>query len=277
MKYFQEKKEEEIFLSTYKKELVRKIKGEHIKQDEIDLARVDYLISLFGDIELEESLIKEFVRLFSIYGGRYSVRTSEETLTDLLQIKQEIPALSTRAISELSSLYIRDLFEEYHLKLLLHALIESSGKDDKTFELFLDYVDEKGKEQQRRYDESAEELKEEILSLEYVEQYADYLSHLVRRKHISKEEILKHLPDKELVLTDLLHLIGISKRTRIYLGMGEPISFTLTEEIIKDEELSKLPEDLFYHAEVGTFSKDYPATFTKSEFIESTKKIQKRT
>ena len=276
MKYFIEEKEEKIFLRTYKKEVEEKIKGEHIKQDEIDLARVEYLISLFGDIKLEKSLIKTFVRLFSIYGGRYSVRTSEETLTDLLQIKQEISALSSQAILELSSLYIRDLFEEYHLKLLLHALIESSGKEDKTFELYLDYVDEKGKEQQQRFDESAKELKEEILDLEYGEQYADYLSHLVRRKHIPKEEILKHLPDKELVLTDILHLIDISKKTRIYMGMGEPISFTLTEEIIKDEKLSSFPEELFYHAEVGTFSKDYPATFKKSEFIESTKKLQKR-
>lgn len=271
MKYFKIE-EEKISLSTYKKRLEKQIdKKKSLSADKYDIYRIDYLIQLFGDIELEESIIKEFLGLYHTYGGRYSVRSSDETLLDLLEIKKEFPHLTSMAISDLSFYYIRDLFEEYDLKSMLSKMITVMGETDEMFDVYLTYVDKCGKEQQKRYIDLAKELSDHVLSLGYEKGFADHLSYLVRTKHLDSEELLDYLPETELVKKDSEQLQDLSRKTRIYFGVGKPISFELTTEMIKDPKLSDYPEELVYYVRLGDGEKKIPATFTKSEFIESTK------
>lgn len=263
MKYFQKEQEEKIYLSTYQQELEQK---QVILQDEKDLKVIKYLIELFGDIQLEKSLVKELVLSFSRYGGRYSVKSSSDTLTDLLQIKKEIPTLSTKAIEELGYYYIRDLFEEYDLKSVLHKLIKVFGEEDDTFKMYLIYVDEKGKEYQKQFEEDAKEL--DTLKDEYGEFYIEYLKSLITRKHLSKDKLLMKIPESELIKKDEQQLLDLSTKYKIFFGACYPLSYTLIEqdEIIDDE---------FYYY-ISTTKESIKTTFTKEDYLESIKKKHKQ-
>ena len=259
MKYFK-KEEDKVLLSKYLE----------TTSDERTKSIIKYLISIFGDIELEESIIKEFIRSFSTFGGRYSVRCEEETLASILDFSETYD-LSSKGISELIHYYIKDLFEEYSLEKVFQDFIDTYGKTDESFEKYIEFVDKIAEEYQERYKEEAKEL--DHLEDEYGKGFVDYLKSLVLRKHIHVSEIIKYLPEVELVKKDEKQLLDFSTRTRIYMSVCYPMSYKLIESMIKDKELSTYPEDFTYTASPTGVS--IPLTFTKTEFIESIKKKQK--
>ena len=266
MKYFKER-EEKVLLSTYVKELEGK---KDIIQDELDYLRGKHILELFGDVELERSLIKEFISTYSKFGGRYSVRSEDETLTSLLEMSITYD-LSSSAIEELQRYYIKDLFDEYSLKKVLQDFIDTYGMTDKAFTEYLELVDKLGELYQEQFIKEAEEV--ESLKEEYGQGLVDYLKHLILRKHIHKDELLKYLPESELIKKDHEQLLDIATKSRIYFGMCYPKSYTLIEDMTKDETLSDTEEEFYYY--VSTSKKQIPLTFTKTEFLESIKKKQK--
>lgn len=272
MKYIREEKEEKILLSTYLKELESFIKGKHILQDEYDVEYLKYLITLFGNIELEGSLVREFIRSFGRCGGRYSVMSDDDTFKGLLALKKRYPYLSTEAIKDISYLYIKDLYDLYALDEVIDEYVSVYGKTDEAIEKYISYVDEFEEKVQEKYIEDSKLLKEEVLSLGYTESFSKFLATLVSRKHYDYQDILKCLPDSELVKKDEEHLLEIATRYRITYGAGYPMSYVLTKKMVKDSELKDYSEELSYSVRVGDLREKIPTTFTKSEFIESTKK-----
>lgn len=259
MKYFREESEEKITLSTYLKELDK----------EEDILRTRHLIELFGDIKLERSQIKVFLDFYTLFGGPYSVRQEDETLLSMLDIKSKYPDLSAKAIEQISFEYIKDLFEEYSLDELLNDLIDKHGKTDEVFEKYIELVKRVGKEYQKKYESDAKEV--ELLKDEYGERLVEYLQSQILHKHMHKEELLKYLPEKELIQNDEDQLVDFATRSRIHFAICRPMSYRLITEMTKDETLSDYPEEFKYYS---SFGKEIPLTFTKSEFIESTKRKQ---
>lgn len=272
MKYFIDKEEEKkTLISTFQKKLEEKLQDpHHFLQDEHDVKICEYLKKLFGDIELDEDLIKVFIKCFSSFGGRYLVRSEDDTLKGLLSFKQKYPTLSAKAINQIAYYYIQDLFDEYQLESILTYFIEKYGETDLALEKYLEMVDAVAEQYQKKFDQEAESIS--YLEDEYDKGLTQYLQTQIKYKHISKDELLKHLPEKELVKKDEEQLLEFATRTRIHFGVCHPMSHKLIVEMIKDEELSAYPEELKY---VSSFGQEQPLTFTKSEFIESTKRRQK--
>lgn len=260
MKYFKEEQKEKVLLSTYLKELDK----------EIDILRIEHLIELFGDIKLEKSEIKTFLDFYTLFGGPYSVRYEDDTLIHMLDFKYMYPELTAKAIEQVSFEYIKDLFEEYSLDELLKDLIDKHGKTDQVFEKYIELVKVIGREYQKQFEMEAKEV--ESLEDEYGKRLVSYLQSQIKHKHIHKEELLKYLPEKELIQKDEDQLLDFATRSRIHFGLCDPISYKLITEMIKDETLSDYPEEFKYHS---SFGKEIPLTFTKSEFLESVKKKQK--
>ena len=272
MKYFMKQKEEKKLISTFQKELEEKLLDEkHYVQDEIDAKICRYLKELFGDIELEEDLIKVFIKCYSSFGGRYLVRSEDDTLKGLLSFKIKYPTLSAKAIDKIGYYYIKDLFDEYQFERILTYFIEQHGETDLALEKYLEMVDAVAEQYQKKYERDAESIS--YLEDEYDKGLTKYLQTQIKYKHIQKDELLKHLPEKELVKKDEEQLEEFAIRTRIHFGVCYPLSYSLITEMTKDEELSNYPEELKY---TSSFGHEEPLTFTKSEFIESTKKTQKR-
>ncbi len=267
MKYIRKEEEKKVLLSTYLIELEKVLKTDHIPQDEKDYACLKHLISLFGDIELEESLIKELIRLFSRFGGRYSVLSDDDTFKGLLEIKREYPFLSTEAISDLGFHYIKDLFDTYSLDKELKVFFDAFGIDDIAFTKYLEFVDKLGEVHQKKYDRDAEEI--EYLEEEYGKGLKEFLQFKIRFSHMSKDKLLECLPEKELIKEDEETLFDFATRSRIHFGVCYPKSYSLIIAMSKDGDLSFEDEELSYYS---SFGKEVKVPFTKTEFIESVKK-----
>lgn len=267
MKYIRKEEEKKILLSTYLTELEKVLKTDHIPQDEKDYACLKHLIALFGDIELEESLIKEFIRFFSRFGERYSVLSDDDTFKGLLEIKREYPFLSTEAISDLGFHYIKDLFDTYSLDKELKVFFDVFGIDDIAFTKYLEFVDKLGEVHQKKYDRDAEEI--EYLEEEYGKGLKEFLQFKIRFSHMSKDKLLECLPEKELIKEDEETLFDFATRSRIHFGVCYPKSYSLIIAMSKDGDLSSEDEELSYYS---SFGKEVKVPFTKTEFIESVKK-----
>lgn len=267
--YFKEQKEEKVLISKYVKELEKVVEDDNIKQDEIDLKISKYLMKVFGDIEIEKSLIQEYVSFFSRCGGRYSVLSEAKTLIGLKEIHDKYD-LTKEAIRDLGIYYIKDLFDTYSLDKILQDFIDSYGKTDEAFTKYIEFVDKIGIIYQKEFEEEAKEI--DYLEEEYGKRLVEYLKTQIKRHHYHKDDLLKYLPEPELIKKDEDQLVEFATRTRIYFGMCYPKSYTLITEMIKDQELRDYPEEFKYYTSTGL---EIPLTFTKSKFIESTKKKQK--
>ena len=271
MKYIKEDQEEKVLLSTYLKGMEQVLDGVHMPQDEYDYSYLQRIISVFGDIELERSLVQEFIRFFSRFGGRYSVMSDSDTLKGLLDIKRKYPFLSTKAISELGLYYIKDLFDEYSLDKVLGEFFDSYGKDDLAFSKYLEFVDKMGAEHQKKYDRDAEEI--EYLEEEYGKGLKEFLQFKIRFSHVPKDKLLECLPEKDLIKEDEETLFDFATRSRIHFGVCYPKSYSLIIAMSKDGELSSEDEEFSYYS---SFGKEVKVPFTKTEFIESVKKRKEK-
>ena len=267
--YFKEKEEEKVLISEYVKELEKKLEGEHFLQDEKEVRIGKYLISLFDDQEMDKSLIKEFIKFYSRFGGRYSVLSDDETLIGLKELHDKYD-LTTKAIDDIGLYYIKDLFDTYSLDKVLQDFIDTYGKSDEAYEKYIDFVDKIGSIYQKEFDAEAKEV--EYLEEEYGKRLVEYLQSMIKRHHYHKDDLLKYLPEAELIKKDEDQLVEFATKTRIHFGVCYPKSYTLITAMLEDEELSDYPENFKYYTSTGL---KIPLTFTKTEFIESTKKKQK--
>lgn len=269
-KYFEESKSTTInAYIDYEKQT-----GGYNKEQKIKDAR--NLRDIIGDAKIPRKIIETLAKQFHIVGGKYDVRTNPETLNGLYNIYCKFPKLSANAIDELATRYINDLFEEYSLSEILEKMINENGETDSTFEKYLETIDKAAEEQDKRYFEESkllDQYKSEYQGINFMLDYIEYLKSLVIREHIPVKRLIEHMPEKELIIKDCEHLSKVSKQSRVYTGVCIPLSYRMTRLAAKDE-LENINEQLTYY--VSTTGTDLPATFTKSEFIASTKKHKQK-
>ena len=251
-KYFTDEKEKVILLSSY-------------TGDEKNL-----LIAALGDQYLPKSIIDTLSSFYHSYGGRYSVRSDDETIRGVVDIYRKFPRLSKKAISEIGFVYIQDLFERYELDIVLTGLLKFFGETDDAFEIFLSVVSKKADELDEEYKRKAEKLD---LYQGYSKAYIDYLKSLVMREHVDVDKIMESIPSKELIQRDEKQLEDLSRRSKIYFGCCYPISYQLTRMHAKGEDISKIPELKYY---ISTTKEEVPATFTKEDYLKEVKQEIKR-
>ena len=268
--YFKEQKEEKVLISDYVKELEKAIEEDSIEQLKRELQVGKYLIELFGDIEIEKSLLQEYVKFYFRCGGRYSVLSDDETLIGLKEIHDKYD-LTTKAISDLGLYYIKDLFDTYSLDKILQDFIDTYGKTDETFIKYIDFVDKIGAIYQKQFEEEAKEV--EYLEEEYGKRLVEFLQSQIKRHHYHKDDLVKYLPEPELIKKDEDQLVEFATRTRIHFGVCYPKSYSLIIAMSKDSELSSEDEEFSYYS---SFGKEVLVPFTKTEFIESVKKRKEK-
>jgi len=268
-KYFTEEQKEEYLLSDYLKMKEKDIKST-LCEEEMRLRRTKYLIEILGDVKLDKDLYKKYINCFQSFGGRYSVRTRQDTLKDIYEITRKYNYLTIEAIEEIWFIYIRDLFEEYSIMDILEKYIKVFGKTSEAFELFIQYIEKKSDEQQKRYIEDAKNTDE--LKEEYSEHFIDHLKGLIVRQHYTYDEIKKYLPSSDLIKKDEEHILEISRKTRIYFGCCNPLSYTMFDSLLAGETLDNYDEVGKYYISFGGHEE---VTFTKQEFLDSIKKQTK--
>lgn len=260
MKYFKEVLKEEKHLSEYE------------VKDAQEQREVEYLIEVLGDVKLDEDMMKLFHQEFHSFGGRYSVRTKPETIKGVYEFTRKFPELSKDAIEEIWFRYIDDTFEKYDMKTVLDKYLEMFGKEDETFELFIGYVEKKADQEQEVKKEESHKLDD--LKEEYGEKFTTHLKSLVVRQHKDAEEIRKYLPSAELIKKDEEHILDISRRTRIFFGCCQPVSYTIFDLLLEEKTLEEYTETPTYYVSTG---RQEQATFTKTEFLESIEKQKTKT
>lgn len=254
-KYLKKRQKQEKFLSEYE------------PQDDKEQKEVEYLIKVLGDVPIDEDMKKLFHSQFHCFGGRYSVRIKPETFQGIYDITRRFPELSCDAIDVIWFHYIKDLFDKYDMSETLDKYFEIFGKEDETFELFIDYVDKKSDKHQKEYEEEAHKL--DYLKEEYGEKFTEHLKSLVIREHLQVSEIKKFLPSPELIKKDEEHIQELSRKTRIFFGCCEPVSYTMFDILLEEQTLDTFTETPIYYISTGCQEQ---ATFTKKEFLKSIKK-----
>ena len=231
--------------------------------------RTEYIISIIGDVELDEATYRLFMGKFDSYGGRYDVRTKRETIKGIYEILQKYPFLSAASLDQIWFVYIHDQFEAYDLIDELGKYFKSYGKTEEALDKYLGYVSEIAKEYDKQFHGTAAKL------VEYCEDYDQdlirYLQTLIKGQHVSLDSIISSLPSKELIEKDKKQLGDIIRQTRIFFGACYPISYQMIESLATGEGLDDYPEQPQYMI-CGTRKID--TTFTKQEFLESIKKIK---
>lgn len=110
------------------------------------------------------------------------------------------------------------------------------------------------------------------------------VAHMILHSKLSYmdfDEIVKCLPSKEILEKDLQHYEILESYTCGYSSrIDYPLSLKLVMDLVEGKSLDEYPEQLTYvhQACIGGGLKMYetPATFTKTEFIESIKEKPKR-
>ena len=267
-KYFKEEELKKLKLSEYSK-MCKSDFQYYVCDEKYRKLRAEYIISIIGDVELDEDTYRLFMGQFDSYGGRYDVRTKRETIKGIYEILQKYPFLSAASLDQIWFAYIHDQFEAYYLIDELGKYFKSYGKTEEALDKYLGYVDEIAKEYDKQFHGTAAKL------VEYCEDYDQdlirYLQIIIKGQHVSLDSIISSLPSKELIDKDKKQLGDIIRQTRIFFGACYPISYQMIESLATGEGLDDYPEQPQYMI-CGTRKID--TTFTKQEFLESIEKIK---
>ena len=265
-KYFKEEETQKYKLSEYLQKDASEFKS-HLGEEKHRLKRTKYIMEILGDISLDADLYRLFMNQFQCFGGRYDVRTKKETIKGMYEITKRYPTLTADAIDKIWFVYIKDQFEEYALIDMLEKYIEIHGETETALQAYLDFVDRKAEEFDEKFEEEAKSL--ERYKEEYGEAFIKHLQYIIKSQHIPAEQITSSLPCKELIDKDKEQLVEIATRTRIYMGMCQPISYQMIESLSTGEGLDYYSEQPAY---VINGKQHIDATFTKQEFLDSIKK-----
>ena len=265
-KYFKEEETQEFKLSEYLEKDAAEFKG-CIFDESARQRRTKYIMGILGDVALDVDTYKLFIAEFQRYGGRYDVRVKPETIQGVYEITERYPALTAKAIEEIWFVYIKDQFEEYALVDMLEKYIEIHGQTEDALQAYLDFVNRKAEEYDAKFIADAETL--DSYKEEYGEDLINELQYLIKSQHISSDEVKKSLPEKELIEKDKQQLGEIATRTRIYMGMCEPISYQMIKCLATKDGIDDYPDQPAYIINGET---KVDTTFTKQEFLDSIKK-----
>jgi len=266
--YIKEKESQKYKLSEYLK--LDKSESEYsLCPEKYRAPRTEYIMDIIGDAEFDEETYVLFLKQWQCYGEMYDVRTKRETFKGIYDILQRFPFLTVVALDEIWFRYISDLFKEYYLEDTLEMFFERFGKEDKTFKLFLGFIDQIAKQHHQKYICEAQKVQD--LEIEYSDKLVSYLKDLIIRQHFSFEQIKSFLPSAELIKKDETQLSSIVESTRIYFGACDPISHQMVKSLATGEGLDYYPEQPQY---VICGTRKIDTTFTKQEFLESIEKAK---
>jgi len=264
-KYFKEEEIKKLKLSEYSK--IRESDFQYYVCDKkYRELREKYIMSIIGDVELDEDTYRLFMGQFDTCGGRYDVQTKRETIKGIYEILQKYPFLTAASLDQIWFVYIHDQFEEYDLVDELGQYFKRYGKTEEALDKYLGYVDEIAKEYDKQFHIDAAKLSE--FCEDYGKDLIQYLQYIIKSQHISADKIISFLPSKELIDGDRKQLDKIIKETRIFFGACYPISYQMIESLATGEGLDDYPEQPQYCI-CGTTRID--TTFTKQEFLDSIK------
>lgn len=264
-KVFKERKLKKIKLSEYLKKPDRAF--EHLLCDEgYRERRTKYIIDSIGDVELDKKEYALFIAQFQHF-GRYDVNVKRDTYKEMYKISQMYPFLSADSLETIWGYYIKDLFEEYALDEMLGEFFKSYGQTEEAFYAYIDFVEEKATEIDKKFEEESKGLEE--YQEEYGEDLIRTLQGIMRRHHVHIDQIKSSLPSYDLIEKDKKQLIEISRQTRIYFGCCQPISYQMIESLATGSGLDYYPEQPAY---LINESRKIETTFTKQEFLDSIKK-----
>ena len=265
-KYFKDEETKKIKLSEYLKMPKSEFKY-YVCEEKYKEPRIKYIIDILGDVELDKDTYISFMREFDCCGGRYDVRTKKETIKGIYSFLQKYPFLSADTIELIWFRYIHDLFEIFNLKDKLGVFFEQYGKTEKALKEYFDYVDKIADEFDKQFYEEADKLS--TICEGYDSSLIEHLQGVIKRQHISVEDILSSLPSKELIYKDKTQLMEIMTQTRIYCGACHPISYQMIESLATGKGVDSYLEQPKYLIN-GTTTID--TTFTKQEFLDSIQK-----
>ena len=231
--------------------------------------RLDYLISILGDVEMSIDELNMYLSQFNRVVGPYDVLTEPSTIKAMYNIKKLYPKLSTEAINSLFPKYIEDLFEKEDLINKLKKFIDIFGYNDEMYEIYLSYVDRKGSVLQEKYKKMLSSYNE--FRIDYSSKFIHYLEYLTLRKHYEPKKILEHIPTEEFVKKDEDLLSELSRRYRIHFGICYPISYNLIEESIKDNIEDENTKELEYIVKINGQSIAKKSGFSQKDFRNSVK------
>lgn len=269
--YFRKKQGETYKLSEYLEFDKTQFKGS-ICDERYIKPRIKYIMDIIGDVELPKDTCTIFLEEFQRCGGKYDVRTKPDTILGMYEIASRYPQLAASTIEMIWSGYIKDLYEEFSLVEMLGKYIDLHGETSDAIEAYFDFVERKAQILDEKFELEAKELEE--YKEEYGEQFIKRLQLLIKDQHISSEQVKQSLPSKELVEKDKEQLNDIVLKTRIFMGMCEPISYQMIESIATGEGLERFPEQPAY---LINGKEKIDTTFTKEEFLTSIKKRREET
>ena len=230
-------------------------------------------------VELPFSIIQAYSDYFHSYGGRYDVRQYGLSAEGLYSFYKRFPDISPVAFKEISDRYIKDLFDDYELEDVFDKMIQTMGKKDETFELFLLYVDKKADELDSKYEEEASKL-DDYSEEYYIEgrsdfyQFIPYLKRLMMYEHYQYDDIVDSLPSPEIVKKEAEQLSKLSRFYRCTFGSGYPTSYFYTKVLASGLRLREVDDKIKYY--VSTVQKEIEGTFSTKEFMDSVRERREK-
>lgn len=268
-RYFKETSDQKIMLSHYLKECSDiAAQNMYFVTQKQKCKQIEYIMSILGDEEMPKDVMDAICDSFNSSLCRYgSECMMPYTVRELYQISKIFPELSKEALVAISREYIKDLFDEHDLIKVLAMLLRTDGINDETFEKFMTYVQEKAKKAESKYKDEAWSF-EMAYGSECSYNFVTHFKTFMIQHHIPFSKISTSLPEYELIRADERHLSQIMRKAKDCWGVCDPISYQLLEDYLTDEDAFAKTGETFSYT-LSAYAKSEPATFTKSDFIES--------
>lgn len=232
-----------------------------------------------GEVSLPFSIIEAYSEYYHTIGGRYDVRKYGLSAMGLYSFYKRFPDITPLAFKEIGDLYIQDLFEDYKLEDIFEKMIETFGKTDDTFRLFILYVKEKADELDSKYEMEAAKLDDyrseyDIEGRDDFYQFISYLQRLITDEHFKYDAIVDSLPSPELVKKDAMQLSELARFYRCTFGTDYPTSYFYTKVLACGLGIRECDEKIQYY--VSAYKKTVDGTFTTREFMDSVRERREK-
>ena len=158
-------------------------------------------------------------------------------------------------------------------------MIETFGKTDDTFRLFILYVKEKADELDSKYEMEAAKLDDyrseyDIEGRDDFYQFISYLQRLITDEHFKYDAIVDSLPSPELVKKDAMQLSELARFYRCTFGTDYPTSYFYTKVLACGLGIRECDEKIQYY--VSAYKKTVDGTFTTREFMDSVRERREK-
>jgi len=278
MKYFSEVKKEKLSLKSYFEE----IEGEYKSISKKDKSSITFeermtkdlyyklklIYTTLGDVEISKDMIEVFLSMFACTSRYGSIKFKPDTIKTVYDISEKFPELTSLALKEIYEEYIKDLFDEFSLVEVLEYYILKYGKEDKTFEMYMELVLKYADEVEKKYKYEAENLF--YGHGEYTFDFVVHFKKFIVQHHITLKRFCDCVPSAEIFFEDQKLLLSLSRKSKDCYVTSLPVTFEMLEDYLDgDEELSYFKEESTYH--ISTTGERILAPISKSKFLKAIK------